>query len=88
MITNFEKWKDDFIKNLQNLAEYVNGIIKELQYMTGRNNWMDYLITTNRKDYKDVSLSVLTPAEWLGVNGIIKELHKLEMLKEALEIID
>jgi hypothetical protein len=44
LITNFEKWKDDFIKNLQNLAEYVNGIIKEL--------------------------------------------HKLEMLKEALEIID
>ena len=28
---------------------------------------MDYLITTNRKDYKDVSLSVLTPAEWLGL---------------------
>ena len=38
-----------------------------VQYMTGRNNWMDYLITTNRKDYKDVSLSVLTPAEWLGL---------------------
>lgn len=40
-----------------------------VQYMTGRNNRMDYLITANRKDYKDVSLSVLTPAEWLGLDG-------------------
>ena len=38
-----------------------------VQYMTGRNNRMDYLITANRKDYKDVSLPVLTPAEWLGL---------------------
>ena len=37
-----------------------------VQYMTGRNNRMDYLITANRKDYKDVSLPVLTPTEWLG----------------------
>ena len=40
-----------------------------MQYMTGRNNRVDYLITANRKDYKDVSLSVLTPAEWLGLDG-------------------
>lgn len=40
-----------------------------VQYMTGRNNRVDYLITANRKDYKDVSLSVLTPAEWLGLDG-------------------
>ena len=39
-----------------------------VQYMTGRNNRMDYLITANRKDYKDVSLPVLTPAEWLGLD--------------------
>ena len=36
-----------------------------VQYMTGQNNRMDYLITANQKDYKDVSLPVLTPAEWL-----------------------
>jgi hypothetical protein len=29
---------------------------------------MDYLITANRKDYKDDSLPVLTPAEWLGLD--------------------
>ena len=28
-----------------------------------------YVIMENRKDYKDVSLSVLTPAEWLGLDG-------------------
>ena len=33
--------------------------------MTGQNNQMDYLITVNQKDYKDIQLSVLTPAEWL-----------------------
>ncbi len=38
-----------------------------VQYVTGWNNRMDYLITANRKDYKDVFLSVLTPAEWLGL---------------------
>lgn len=35
-----------------------------VQYMTGRNNRVDYLITANRKDHKDVSLSVLTPPMW------------------------
>ena len=28
-----------------------------------------YVIMENRKDYKDVSLPVLTPAEWLGLDG-------------------
>ena len=30
---------------------------------------LTYVIMENRKDYKDVSLSVLTPAEWLGLDG-------------------
>lgn len=39
-----------------------------VQYMTGQNNRMDYLITVNKKDYKDIFLPVLTPAEWLELN--------------------
>lgn len=44
-----------------------------VQYMTGRNNRVDYLITAKRKDYKDVSLSVLTPAEWTVLSVIYRK---------------
>lgn len=36
-----------------------------VQYMTGKNNGVDYIITLNRKDYEDISLPVQTPAVWL-----------------------
>ena len=38
-----------------------------VQYMTGRNNRMDYLITANGKDYKDVSMPIMTPATLQGL---------------------
>lgn len=37
-----------------------------VQYMTGENNDMDYIVTVNKKDYKDALLPVLTPTECLA----------------------
>lgn len=34
-----------------------------VQYITGKNNRIDYVITGNRKDYTDALLPVLTPSE-------------------------
>ncbi|MDE7339531.1 MAG: PIN domain-containing protein [Lachnospiraceae bacterium] len=36
-----------------------------LQYMTGKNNGMDYIITANHKDYADAKLPVLAPKAWI-----------------------
>lgn len=36
-----------------------------VQYMTGKNSRMDYIITGNRKDYADALLPVMTPATWI-----------------------
>lgn len=36
-----------------------------VQYMTGKNNRMDYIITANSKDYAGDLLPVRTPAAWL-----------------------
>ncbi len=36
-----------------------------VQYMTGKNSRMDYIITVNRKDYADALLPVMPPAEWI-----------------------
>lgn len=45
-----------------------------VQYMTGKNNEADYIITVNRKDYKEDSLPVLTPASWMEkMAGLEKE---------------
>ncbi len=40
-----------------------------VQYMTGKNNGVDYIITANLKDYEDTSLQVLTPAAWIEKNS-------------------
>lgn len=40
-----------------------------VQYMTGKNNGADYIITANRKDYADASLPVQTPAAWIEEAG-------------------
>ena len=32
-----------------------------VQYMTGKNNGVDYIITANQRDYSDALISVLTP---------------------------
>lgn len=40
-----------------------------VQYMTGKNNRMDYIITVNRKDYADALLPVMTPIEWMEMDG-------------------
>ena len=40
-----------------------------VQYMTGKNNGADYIITSNRKDYADASLPVQTPAAWIDETG-------------------
>ncbi|MBD5495124.1 MAG: PIN domain-containing protein [Lachnospiraceae bacterium] len=40
-----------------------------VQYMTGKNNGMDYIITANRKDYEDAMLPVMTPTAWIGTVG-------------------
>lgn len=34
-----------------------------VQYMTGKNNQADYIITVNLKDYPETIIPVLTPAE-------------------------
>lgn len=36
-----------------------------VQYMAGKNNGVDYIITVNRKDYADAALPVLTPSSWI-----------------------
>ena len=33
-----------------------------VQYMTGKNNGVDYIVTANKKDYSDNLIPVLTPA--------------------------
>lgn len=38
-----------------------------VQYITGRNNRMDYIVTVNQKDYKDAQLPVMTPAAWIAM---------------------
>ena len=38
-----------------------------VQYITGKNNRMDYIITVNHKDYEDSKLSVMTPAAWIDM---------------------
>ncbi len=36
-----------------------------VQYITGKNNKMDYIITSNNKDYVDDLVPVLTPTAWI-----------------------
>ena len=36
-----------------------------VQYMTGKNSRMDYIITGNCKDYANALLPVMTPAAWM-----------------------
>ena len=36
-----------------------------VQYTTGKNNRIDYIITANHKDYEDDLLPVITPAAWI-----------------------
>ena len=36
-----------------------------VQYMTGKNSRMDYIITVNCKDYADALLPVMTPTAWI-----------------------
>lgn len=36
-----------------------------VQYTTGKNNRIDYIITVNHKDYEDDLLPVITPAAWI-----------------------
>lgn len=42
-----------------------------VQYMTGKNSEVDFIITANRKDYEDDSLPVRTPVEWVEDAGCI-----------------
>lgn len=42
-----------------------------VQYMTGKNSRMDYIITGNCKDYANALLPVMTPAAWIEmVSGV------------------
>ena len=36
-----------------------------VQYTTGKNNRIDYIITENHKDYEDALLPVIMPAAWI-----------------------
>lgn len=36
-----------------------------VQYVTGKNSRMDYIITVNHKDYADAMLPVMTPEAWI-----------------------
>ncbi len=36
-----------------------------VQYITGKNNKIDYIITSNNKDYIDDLIPVLTPTAWI-----------------------
>lgn len=40
-----------------------------VQYMTGKNNAVDYIITVNKKDYADAKLPVQTPSDWIMETG-------------------
>ena len=40
-----------------------------VQYMTGKNNDVDYIVTTNQKDYSDALIPVLTPAACIKKMG-------------------
>lgn len=44
-----------------------------VQYMTGKNSRMDYIITVNRKDYADALLPVMTPAAWIEMVGSMQK---------------
>ena len=44
-----------------------------VQYMTGKNSNMDYIITVNGKDYADAMLPVMTPAVWIEKAAFIEE---------------
>lgn len=44
-----------------------------VQYMTGRNTGIDYIITVNCKDYTDALLPVVTPEKWLEMIGNIQK---------------
>ena len=41
-----------------------------VQYVTGKINRMDYVITVNRKDYTDAVLPVMTPTTWPEMAGM------------------
>lgn len=44
-----------------------------VQYMTGKNRGMDYIITVNCKDYVDALLPVMAPVAWIEmVSGMQK----------------
>lgn len=47
-----------------------------VQYMTGKNSRMDYIITVNRKDYADALLPVMTPAAWIEMAGSMRKISK------------
>lgn len=47
-----------------------------VQYMTGKNNRMDYIITVNQRDYSDISLPVMTPEEWVHMVEGRERAHK------------
>ncbi len=40
-----------------------------VQYMTGKNRGMDYIIMVNCKDYADALLPVMAPAAWIEMVG-------------------
>lgn len=42
-----------------------------VQYMTGKNSRMDYIITRNQKDYADALLPVITPAKWIEMGSSV-----------------
>jgi predicted nucleic acid-binding protein len=44
-----------------------------VQYMTGKNSNMDYIITVDGKDYADAMLPVMTPAVWIEKAAFIEE---------------
>lgn len=44
-----------------------------VQYVTGKNNRKDYIITMNRKDYEDVRLPVMTPKAWMEMTDGMQE---------------
>ncbi len=40
---------------------------KTSAYITGKNNKMDYIVTSNKKEYADTLVPVLTPIEWIKI---------------------
>lgn len=40
-----------------------------VQYMTGKNNAVDHIITVNEKDHADAELPVQTPSAWIMETG-------------------